>query len=619
MPLTAELKKQDTSTPSANTATNSGSASGASTTLPANPVTSVAANSSSTSAPTTTAPVKAAGPSVAGSAMAMVGGARMAASAKKTVADRTAKSQTMTGAATDISAGRDDSDDESVGDQAKGVVDDAFGVIGDAKDEFEDGYKAVNEAQGKEEDDLSETVQKDMKGLAVAASVMGTASGIKAMSDSLTTLMDPNKEFLDKIEAGFEMGEGIAGTVGAASDFTNEVASEGSKVASDSEAVSAWSGSVGDAIGAIKTGFLTVKQLVTTIKERNESSKREKAIEGLGIAQGFVETGKSVLTVINGVKEALDGGTFGGVTAAIPGLDIALSGIAIIKEGFYLVISYRDYKQMIAEKESKEKDPGSVVKEKSEELRKYDATISNYKVAISEDEEKSAQLEEKIKTASDETGFFKSTSDKQRLINEKKALDANILKMKNKTAVVAVQKNDLEAANPEVLEYAMVGEIAEANKKRIVRNSILLVAEFANLAGSIANLTGVGAIAGASLKAASASVKVALPAARVAKQAGRDRHAAKEARGESDVITSGFDASKSTAAKRDYRMKQVNTLLQQIQNLKSLKGAAFDSRAKQLEMYISAMGVSPGKLFAQNGNQKEQITMLYKALIQREI
>ncbi len=619
MALTAELKKQDTSTPPANTATNSGPASGAQTTLPANQGASVAGNSSGTPAQTTTVPAKPAGPSVAGSAMAMVGGARMAASAKKTVADRTAKSQTMTGAAVDISAGRDDSDDESVGDQAKGVVDDAFGVIGDAKDEFEDGYKAVNEAQGKEEDDLSETVQKDMKGLAVAASVMGTVSGIKAMSDSLTTLMDPNKEFLDKIEAGFEMGEGIAGTVGAASDFTNEVAAEGSKVASDSEAVSAWSGSVGDAIGAIKTGFLTVKQLVTTIKERNDSSKREKALEGLGIAQGFVETGKSVLTVINGVKEALDGGTFGGVAAAIPGLDIALSGIAIIKEGFYLVVSYRDYKQMIAENESKEKDPGSVVKEKSEELRKYDATISNYKVAITEDEEKSAILEEKIKTASDETGFFKSTSDKQNLINEKIKLDANILRMKNQTAAVAVQKNDLEAANPDVLEYAMVGEIAEANKKRIVRNSILLVAEFANLAGSIANLTGVGAIAGASLKTASASVKVALPAARAAKQAGRDRHAGKEARGESDVMTSGFDASKSTAAKRDYRMKQVNTLLQQIQNLKTLKGAAFDSRAKQLEMYISAMGVSPGKLFAQNGNQKEQITMLYKALIQREI
>jgi hypothetical protein len=151
-----------------------------------------------------------------------------------------------------------------------------------------------------------------------------------------------------------------------------------------------------------------------------------------------------------------------------------------------------------------------------------------------------------------------------------------------------------------------------------VRNSILLVAEFANLAGSIANLTGAGAIAGAGLKTVAASTKVALPAARLAKQAGRDRQARKEAKGESDFISSGFDPSKSTAAKQDYRMKQINTLLTQIQGLSALEGSKFDERAAQLEGYIQALGVEPAVLYRANNKQQTQVTMLYKALIQRE-
>jgi hypothetical protein len=207
-------------------------------------------------------------------------------------------------------------------------------------------------------------------------------------------------------------------------------------------------------------------------------------------------------------------------------------------------------------------------------------------------------------------------SEKVKLEKKKSALEARLVVMIADKATATKKKTDLETAKPGALEFALVGEIADANKKRIVRNSILLVAEFANLAGGIANLTGVGAVAGAGLKTASAAVKVALPAARMAKQAGRDSAADAEARGKSTMGI--FDTSKSTAAKRDYRMKQVNTLLVQIQGLNQLEGPAFDARAVKLESYISAMGVSPARLYALNNKNQEQISMLYKALIQRE-
>ena len=62
----------------------------------------------------------------------------------------------------------------------------------------------------------------------------------------------------------------------------------------------------------------------------------------------------------------------------------------------------------------------------------------------------------------------------------------------------------------------------------------------------------------------------------------------------------------------------VMTLLEQIQGLNQLEGPAFDARAVKLESYISAMGVSPARLYALNNKNQEQISMLYKALIQRE-
>ena len=548
---------------------------------------------------------------------ALIGSQVMTKAAGERGVAREAKKNQMTSVAGNTSAGRDTSDDKSNGDQAVDVVDGAVGVVGDAKDEFGDAYEAVNEAQGKEKDDLSDTVKADMKGVGIVSGAMGALSGIKAMADSLQTIMDPKKDALDKIEAGMSMGEGAAGGVGSAADLTNEVASEGSKAAGDSEAVSAYAGGVGEAISSIKSAFLAIKGIVTLVNERGKSSKKEKAIEGLGVAQSMVESAKSVLSTINGIKEAIDGGTFGGVAAAIPGLDIALAGISIIKEGVYLVIAYKDYKQINADKEAQMAGDGDLA-DSTEKIRNKESTISNLQTVISEDEKRLAVIVSKIPAASTDKGIFGGDSEKMKLEAEKLEIEGRLATMKGKKALATDEKTALETAKPEALEFAMVGEIAEANKKRIVRNSILLVAEFANLAGSIANLTGAGAVAGAGLKTASAAVKVALPAARAAKQTGRDSAANAEAKGETTMASRVFDASKSTAAKRDYRMKQVNTLLGQIQGLSQLEGPKFDARAAQLEGYISAMGVSPKRLYAATPDQEKQITMLYKALIQRE-
>jgi len=598
MPDPELLNQQSAAAPQAAAATATPAAP---TALPNAPAASVAGASAA----------PAAAPSVAAAAAAP----SVAAAPSGADAARKAKSAQMTGVAKNTKRGRDKSDDTSNRDQAIESIDAAAGVIGDAKDEFGDAYEAMNEAQGKEKDDLSDTVKADMKGVGIASGAMGALSGIKGMADSLQTIMDPDKEALDKAEAAFEMGEGAAGGVGAASDLTNEVASEGSKVAEDSEAVSAYAGGIGDAISSVKTAFELVRGLVAAVKDKEVSSTKEKAIQGLGAAESAVGLAKSTLETINSIKGAIDGGTFGSLAGAIPGLDIALAGISIIKEGVYLVIAYRDYKKVNADKEAQmAKDSG--LADSAEVIRVKEADISNLQSVITEDHIKLAKIEAKIPAASDKKGFFGGDSEKEELEAEKADIKMRLITMKAKKAAATKERTELETAKPEALEFALIGEIAEANKKRIVRNSILLVADFANLAGSIANLTGVGAMAGAGLKTASAAVKVALPAARMAKQAGRDSAADAEARGKS---TSGiFDTSKSTAAKRGYRMKQVNTLLGQIQGLSKLEGSKFDERAAKLETYISAMGVSPKRLYSKNGDQTAQITMLYKGLIQRE-
>lgn len=516
--------------------------------------------------------------------VALIGGQVMTKAAEQKEIERKALSQIT-------------EEESSNAEQGVEAVDGAAEVIGEATGEFES--------------------TADLKEMSVATGIMGSLSGIKAMSDSLQTIIDPKKDALDKIEAGMSMGEGAAGGISSAADLTNEFTSEGSKAAGDSEAVSAYSGGVGEAIASIKSAFLAIKGIVTLVKERSESSKKEKAIEGFGVAQSMVESAKSTLSTINGIKEAIDGGTFGGVAAAIPGLDIALAAISIIKEGVYLVIAYKDYKQISADKE-KQMEGDSGLADSAEKIRIKESNISNLQTVISEDEKRLAEIVVKIPNASTSKGFFGGDSEKTKLETEKIEIERRIATMKGKKALATSEKAALETAKPDTLEFALVGEIAEANKKRIVRNSILLVAEFANLAGSIANLTGAGAAVGTSLKTASAAVKVALPAARAAKQTGRDSAADAEARGETNMSSRVFDASKSTAAKRDYRMKQVNTLLGQIQGLNKLKSPKLEERAAQLETYISAMGVSPKRLYALNGKQEEQITMLYKALIQRE-
>lgn len=579
------------------------SASSAATTPVATPVTSVAA-------PKGPNKFKAAG-------AAIIGGQVLTKAAEQKGVERQAKKTTMTSVAGSTSGGRDTSEDQSKTDLSLDVGGNTAGLLGDAKGGFDDGYKAVNKANGKAEDDLSDTVKKDMKGMAVATGVTGTFAGIKDMAVSLQTMFNPDKDFLDKIEAGLSGLKGGADSVKSGSGFTNEVAADGSSAKTNSEGVGKWAGGVADAIGAIKSAFLSMKGIVKLVKERGESTKKEKAVEGVAVATNMLESAKSVLSSINGVRDALGGTADSAIAQAIPGLDIALSGITIIKEGYYLVVSYHEYKNMVAEQEKQKQAKGDV-DVKVEEIRLKEAKISNLNSVIEDDGKRSVQLAADITKAGTTKGFFGGDSEKDKLTAEKNRIDARIATMTTQKAVIEGEKNAIESANPEALEFALVGEIAEANKKRVVRNSILLVAEFANLAGSIANLTGAGAIAGAGLKTAAASVKVALPAARLAKQAGRDRQARKEAKGESDFISSGFDPSKSTAAKQDYRMKQVNTLLTQIQSLAALDGPAFDQRAAKLETYIQALGVEPAALFRANGKQQTQVTMLYKALVQRE-
>jgi hypothetical protein len=410
MPDPELLNQQSAAAPQAAAATATPAATPAApTALPNAPAASVAgASAAPAAAPSVAAP--AAAPSVAAAAATP-----SVAAAAPSAADaaRAAKKDKMTHVAGSVSAveqAKATSDDKSIRDQALDSADGAAGAVGGAKDEFGSGYKAVNKAQGKKEDDLSDKVKGDMKGVAIGSGAMGALSGIKAMAAAFQTLTDGDKDALDKIDAAMSMGKGAADGVGSASNLTNEVASEGSKAAGDSKAVSAIAGNVGGAIASIKSAFTAIKDLVALVKERGESSKKEKAIQGLTVAQSMVESAKSTLSTINGIKEAIDGGTFGGVGAAIPGLDVALAGISIIKEGVYLVIAYKDYKQICAEKEAQLAGDSGLEGE-AEKIRLEEANISNLQNVISEDQKELAETIALIPAASDKSMFGDSESE----------------------------------------------------------------------------------------------------------------------------------------------------------------------------------------------------------------
>jgi len=254
----------------------------------------------------------------------------------------------------------------------------------------------------------------------------------------------------------------------------------------------------------------------------------------------------------------------------------------------------------LSDKDSGKKDK---MKEASTNYRKYDAAIANKKKVIKDYEKELANPGKK--------------TDKSKIRKEIKRLQSEISQL---------ELYEHEMPREDVAEFTMVTELRDANTKRVTRQGIHLATEMTKIAGSIATLTGTGALAGGVLKGAAAATDLALPVARLAKQKARDSKASKVAKGklnQNDILKEGrfynVDESKSSTAKYDFRIRQIKYLIKLIVDL-AYKDEKKDKKDfKNVENYLKASGVNEKKLFANNGDPQKQIRILLDAFQQREL
>ncbi len=404
----------------------------------------------------------------------------------------------------------------------------------------------------------------------------------------------PEKQGLDLIETALSIEQGAMKTGESVSKL---VATADSSNATAKSLGSTFEGYAA-AFGGIKEAFLGMRKLVNLVNNHQDFSTEEKIKTAGEIGIHALETGKSIVLSVKSFIELVNSaGASGHLMAAVPGLDIAVSTVKIIMDGYYLVVSNSNRKLMNERRnELRAKQPGKNLDAASEFYRTKDAEIANKKEVIKDDEQRLAKT----------SNPFKKTELRDR-----------IKRLKSEILVLEAQES-VDATREEVGEFTLATELRDANTKRVTRQGIHIANEMAKIAGSIAVLSGVGAQAGAVVKGATAAVDLALPATRLAKQAGRDRQARKQAKGKEDFLTSKFDVSKSTAAKKDFRTKQVKYLIKMIVDLSYKNPQKDKGEFINVKNYLKVTGINTKKLFKENGNPQKQIKMLVDAIQERE-
>ncbi|WP_284638201.1 hypothetical protein [Paenibacillus silviterrae] len=459
---------------------------------------------------------------------------------------------------------------------------------GAASESIEETVDALEEAGGQEE--LKNKLETGGAGLGVASApadaVLSGLGGLVAMKKMVGSLRDSNKSVGEKIsdvtenslDIGKAVQEGVEGTSGFIDDVGTLAGSDAVKAAGG---VSDWSGSVGEAIDAIKSAFFTVKDVYDLFKKATSSEgiSADEAIggglsavkNGLSAAQGAVKTVKAILDILK-IGSA-------GLAAAIPGIGIAISGITITIKVYDSIKAFiSTYKMTKVKREFKDK---------------YKARGADYV--------KENSLSVKGKTLWSSTG-----TDKDKLNTRKTDLEGN-----------AGRSADEEQELQDIREYELAKEMKYINMKRLARAGIQSGLEMVNIAGEIATLSGVGAKVGIPLKAVAAGAGVSMSIARKAKQFGRDR-AAKP--GAWKVTKAVFNAEKSSANKQAKRVEQANLILDMIAKLPEYVPGdeGIKKQYTRVENFIASTGISPAQLYRLNGNVTKQREYLVSGMKKRE-
>ena len=391
---------------------------------------------------------------------------------------------------------------------------------------------------------------------------------------------------LEKMEAVFSQ---ISDASASASGVASLIGKAGGKGGEETGAIG---GVFSAGCATISTGFSIVKKIV----DKDKVTKGEAA--NLGI-----DSLSSIKDVVSSIADLMDifSKAPAGLVAANPALQIAISACKIIMDTYYLYESYNQKNLMNKRQEQlleKAGSKGAEYDKAADAYRKRDAKIANKKYVIRMDEKRLAKGE----TISD---------DGTKLEDRIKTLTKDCEDIQNES-VHSIPYEQIE-------EYAVAKELQYINKKRIIRQSVHVATSVTKIAGSIAILSGAGALAGGIVSGAASATEGGMLAVRKAKQKGRDKKATKVAKGKSaGLLLSKFDDSKSSMAKSADRLNKVKFIIKKAVTI-SAEVPKKEANVKSLENYVKATGVNTGKLYSKNGEADTQIKLMFEAMSQREM
>ncbi len=440
--------------------------------------------------------------------------------------------------------------------------------------------------------DASDRAKQHASNMGVVGDSITGVTGLIGLVKGFKDLGDPEARAADLFETAMKIEQGAMKTGESVSKLVHT--SQNSSTPTTASKFGSTFEGYGAAFGAIHEGFVGMRKLVKLVNERQDYSSSEKAAKSAEVGAHVLESAKNIVLSVKSFIELVNGAASGGLMSAVPGLGIAVSAAKLIMDGYYLAKSNTNRKLM---NERRKAIQGNTdMGDASEFYRKTDAEIANRKEVIKDDQ--------------------KRVDDPKTGSKDKTRLKKRIKKLNDEIIVLQSEESDDGLSRDNVSEYTMATELRDANTKRVKRQSVHIGAEFTKIAGEIAILTGVGALGGVITKGAATAVDSSLPAVRAAKQAGRDRAARKIVK--EKMKKSKFDHTRSTAAKADFRLKQVQNMIRMIVDLDYRKLDAKSSEVKVVKDYLQVSGVDTKKLFKKNGDPQTQIKMLLDAIQTRE-
>lgn len=491
----------------------------------------------------------------------------------------------------DIGAAPTDESDafEDTAENIEETTEVAMSGPGGVSDSLEMQIDALDGVAGQEDAKEALELEKSKVGMATAPADMltSTVGGLVAMKKIISTAKDTEKS---KTEKGFDITEGVIdvagslqGGVESTSGFIDDVGNlAGSDAVETAGDVSDWSGSVGEAIAAIKSSFFMVKNIYELFQKTFSSegvSADEVVSAGLEVVSNGLQVAQSAVKTVKSILDILKVGA-AGLAQAIPGLGIAISGITITIKVYNMIKS----------------------------------SIASYRMTKAKRKFKADYANKDYVGAKQYTLFgrnlwksFNPGTDTAKLEQRKQDL----------IALGSAASDEEKKEHADIQEYELAKEMKLINKKRILRGTMQVGLEMVNIAGEIATLSGVGAKVGVPLKAVAAGAGVSMSIARKIKQFGRDRAAKPGAWRATKAV---FDAEKSSAKKLEKRTKHSNLILEMIANLPEYRpdDAEIVKQYQRVENFISASGINPRALYRLNGNMEKQRELLVNGMKKRE-